>query len=87
MEAIAKGLYTSRSVSNDNHWTICPDFYTSVALNPLLLLYKEPIPILATFSAKYRRGNISASGKNFRSRTVEEFVRSIGQVPAAMGAK
>ena len=86
-EAIAEGLYASRSVSTNTHWTIWSDLCANVALNPILLLHKEPIPILTTFSAKYHRGDISASHKNICPCTVEDAVCSIGQALSVMGAK
>ena len=64
MEAIAKGLSASRSASADTYWTIWSALCANVALKPLLLTYMDLILILATFSAKYRCGDISASGKN-----------------------
>ena len=56
-------------------------------LNLIILLYREPILILSTFTAKYRRVKISARGKNVCSRRVEDNVRSIGQVLTVMGSK
>ena len=67
-EAISEGLSDSRSASAYTHWKIWSTLCTNATLNPLLLLYKDPILILATFAAEYRHGNISASGKNFCSR-------------------
>ena len=64
MAEIAEGLYASRAGSTDTHLTIWSDFCAKVALNALLLPYKDPIPIITTFAAKYRRGDISASDKN-----------------------
>ena len=86
MEAIAEGISTSISASSNTHWAIWSAFWANVALEPLLLSYKYPIPILATFATNYRRGNISASGNSVRSFTVEDSVRSIGQVIYAMMA-
>ena len=86
-EDITKGLSTSRVASSNNHWTLWPTFCANVALDPLLLLYKDPIPILATFAAEYRCGDISASGKNAHYCTVEDAVRYIGQALTVMGSK
>ena len=58
-EAITNGLSASRAASANTHWAIWSAFCTRVALDPLILLYKEPIPILVKFAAKYRRGDIS----------------------------
>ena len=84
-EVIVKGLYDSRSASSNTHWTLWSAFCANVTLNPVLLLYKDPIPILATFSAKYHHGNISASGKKVHFLTVEEAFHFIGQALDVMG--
>ena len=86
-EAIANGLSDSRPTSTNNHWTIWSAFCANMASDPLLLSYKDPIPILATFSADYRCGDISANSKNVCSHIVEDAFRSIGQTLAKMGAK
>ena len=47
---------------------------------------KDLIPILETSSVKYRCGDISSSGKNVCSQTMENIIHSIGQALDAMGA-
>ena len=86
-EAIFEGLYTSKAASADTHWTILSALCANVALKPLIMSYKDPIPFLATFAVEYRCGNISASGKNLFSCILEDAVLSIGQALAAMGDK
>ena len=85
-DKVAEGLTASRSAAADTHWTIWNDFCVAVALDPLLISYADPVPILNTFAQEYRDGTISASGKKVRSRTVEDAIRSIGQALSAMGA-
>ena len=58
-----------------------------MALNPLLVAYKDPAPILNAFDRDYQTGNITPYSHGVRSRTVEDSVRSIGQVIAMLGAK
>ena len=86
-EAIFEGLYTSKSASADTHWTILSALCANVALKPLIMSYKDPIPFLATFAVEYRCGNISARGKNTHYCTVEDAVRYIGQALTVMGSK
>ena len=54
-------------------------------LNPLLIGYKDPVPILNIFARDYRTGDITPTSSPVRSRTAEDAVRSIGQVLAALG--
>ena len=58
-----------------------------MALDPLLVAYKEPVPILNAFAKDYRTGNIAPNRRAVRSRTVEDDVRSIGQEITDLGAK
>ena len=51
-EATVEGLSASRSASTDTHWTIWSTFCANVALTPLLLSYRDHIPILSTFTAE-----------------------------------
>ena len=87
MKSIAEGLSASRADPGNTHWTIWSALCTNVDIDPLLLSYKDRIPILATFAAKYFCRDISASGKNFCYRMVEDSACSIGQELAAIGAK
>ena len=58
-----------------------------MALDPLLVAYKEPLPILNAFTRDYRTGNITPNSRAVRSRKVEDAVRSIGQAIAMLGDK
>ena len=84
---VAEGLTASRTASADTHWAQWHTFCVRVALDPLLVSYRDPVPILNTFAREYRTGRISASGAAVRSRTVEDAVRSVGQTLAALGAR
>ena len=57
-----------------------------MALDPLLVAYQDPVPILNAFTRDYRTGNIAPQSHGVRSKTVEDAVRSIGQVIAMLGA-
>ena len=84
-EDIAKGLSTGRACSADGHWTNWANFCSRVALDPLLIGYKEHVPILNIFARDYRTGDITTTSSPVRSRTAEDAVQSIGQVLAALG--
>ena len=56
-------------------------------LDPLLVAYQDPVPILNAFARDYQNGNIAPDSRGVRSRTVEDAVRSIGQAIAMLGAK
>ena len=76
-EDIAKGLSTGRACTADGHWTKWSNFCSRVAFDPLLIGYKDPVPILNIFAQDYSTGDITP--------TTEDVVRSIGQALVALG--
>ena len=56
-----------------------------MALDPLLIGYKYPVPILNIFARNYRTGDITPTSSPVRSRMAEDVVRSIGQALASLG--
>ena len=56
-----------------------------MAFDPLLVLYRDPFPILNAFARQYRTGYIVPSCCQLKLRTVEDAIRLIGQLLAAMG--
>ena len=86
-EDISKGLSTGQATAADGHWTKWTDLCARVALNPLLVAYQGPVPILNGFARDYRTGAIAPGSRGVRSRMVEDVERSIGQAIAMLGAK
>ena len=69
---ILEGLSTGQATAADGHWTIWTYFCARVDLDPLLVAYQDPVPILNTFSQDYRTGNIAPDSRGVRSITVED---------------
>ena len=86
-EDIREGFSVCRATAVDSHWTKWSYFCAKVALDPLLVAYKDPVPILNAFAWDYQTGNIVPNSRGVQSRTVEGAVRLIGQAIAMMGAK
>ena len=84
-EDIAEGLSTGRACAAGGHWTKWANFCSRVALDPLLIGYKEPVPILNIFAREYRTGDINPTSSPVQSRTADDAVRSIGQSITALG--
>ena len=72
MEDISEGLSTGRATTADGHWTKWNYFCARVDLDPLLIAYQDPVPILNAFTWDYRTGSIAPGSRSVRSRTVEE---------------
>ena len=58
-----------------------------MALDPLRIAYKDPVPILNALARDYRTGNIVPNIRAVQSRTAEDAIRSIGQAIAMLVAK
>jgi hypothetical protein len=83
---VASGVVSSRSAAATHHWTTWCDYCTSLGLDPTLQEHENPVPFLQVFMYRYRTGGIAPSGRQVRSRTVEDAVRSVGQTFASVGA-
>ena len=55
-----------------------------VNLNPLIILYMDPVPIFNTFTSQYRTGVLTPIRRQVLSCTVEDAVRKIGQALVIM---
>ena len=86
-EGIREGFSVVRSTAADGHWTKWAYFCTRVALDPLIVAYKDPVPILNAFARDYRTGNIAPNSRAVQSRMVEDAVRLIGQAITELGEK
>ena len=76
-----------RTRAANTHWQLWVDFCTSLAVHPLLADIADPIALQQVFLHRYRTGAIAPSGRQVRSRTVEDALRSVAQTFAALGAK
>ena len=86
-EDIREGFSVVRATAADGHCNKWAYFCASVALNHLLVAYKDPVPILNDFARYYRTENITTKIRAVQSRTVEDAVRLIGKAIAMLGAK
>ena len=84
-EDTQEGFSTGRATAADGHWTKWTYFCARVALDPLLVTYQYPVPILNAFARDYRTGNIAPDSRGVQSRTVEDTIQLIGQAIAMLG--
>ena len=66
-EDIAEGLSTGQACAADGHWTKWANFCSRVALNPLLISDKDPVPILNMLAQDYRTGDITPTSSPVQS--------------------
>ena len=81
-----QGVTAQRSAADDGMWDVWSDFCTQMGFNALLHQYEDPIPILQVFARLLRTGTLAPSKKPIRKRTVESYLRAIGQTHTALGA-
>ena len=83
---IAKGLSASQTAATNEKCTKWAEFCQDLDLNPLLILHRDPVHILNTFARHYWTLSLAPSIRHILSHTVGDYIRSIVQVLAAMGA-
>ena len=80
------GVSSGRTASANTHWKAWDSFTTELGLDPLLQAIEDKVPIIQVFGRRVRTGELAANKSAVKSRTVEDYVRSIGQAYLAMGA-
>ena len=84
IEDIQEKFSVDQATAANVHWTKWAYFCARVSLKPLLAAYKEPAPILKSFTRDYRTGNTTPKSRGVQSRTVEDvFRRSAEVIPEA----
>ena len=86
-EAVRAGVIPSRARAADLHWNRWASFCISLHIDPLLEGVHDTIEILQVFAHRYRSGQIAPSGRQVKSRTVEDSLRAVGQTFTSVGAK
>ena len=56
-------MSVGQATAADGHWNKWAYFCARVALDPLLVAYKDPVPILNAFTRDYRTGNIAPNSR------------------------
>ena len=85
MLEVSAGISPSRTTAADSPWITWALLCQQVALNPLLCFYTERVPIIDKFAREYRIVDIAPNHKPIRYCTVDNSLRSTGQVLSEMG--
>jgi hypothetical protein len=75
-----------RATAQDGHWDTWCEFCREFNLEPTLADLPDPVPILQVFATRLRDGRIAPSKNSIRSRSVEDYVRTVGQEIASLGS-
>jgi hypothetical protein len=72
---------------SDSHWSIWTWFLDNLDLDdPYLTDFADPVPLLQVFAHHLPTGVLAPSGDPLRSCSVEDYIRSVGQEIASVGA-
>ena len=83
---VRAGVVSSRAKAALGHWALWRNFCANHGLDPTLQEYSDPVPFLQVFMRRYRVGTIAPKGRQVRSRTVEDAIRSVGQTFSSVGS-
>ena len=83
---VRAGVNEEYADRKDWHWDIWETYYAKTHLDPFLLNIKDPIPYLEIFGQRLRDSRLAPSGWQIRSATVSDYLTSVGQRFANLGA-
>lgn len=79
-------VVSGRANASTSHWHVWQGYCGELGISPWLTDIEDPIPILQVFAQRLRTGKLATRGYPIRSRSVEDYLRSIGQTFARLGA-
>jgi hypothetical protein len=83
---VAAGVHSSCVTTDRTSWKVWSTFCTSLHLDPSLAGVSDKIPILQMFAHQVRTSLLSAYGRHVCKQTVEQYLRSVAQIFASVGA-
>ena len=81
------GVATSRQRADLTNWSIWSTFCADLGVPSDLAYISDPIPLLQIFAHRVRAGVLAAKGRRIKKRSVEQYLRSVGQIFAILGAQ
>jgi hypothetical protein len=85
-DKVAAGVNSSRASTDRTNWRQWCAFCLNPPLDPSLDGVQDPIPLLQMFAHQVRIGQLAANGRPVHKRTVEQYLRSVAQIFASVGA-
>jgi hypothetical protein len=82
---VSLALCRSRQGGHKTAVNVWESFCNSMAIDPTLSTYADPIPALQLFAHRYRTGAIAPGGAQVRGKTVGDAVRAVGQAFSSLG--
>ena len=85
-EAVHRGVVPSTRRKMHSHWGVWTTFCGSLGIPPALEGIRDPVPLLQLFAHRIRTGEYALKGDRIRKRSVEQYLRSVGQAFSCVGA-
>jgi hypothetical protein len=82
---VSSGVSTGRASSSNTHWRQWDSFTTEMGLDSLLQAVEDKVQILQVFGRRVRTGKLAAGHAAVKSRSVEDYLRSVGQTFLQLG--
>ena len=82
---VKAGVSSGRARSSCGHWRQWQKYTDMLAVDPFLETVVDKVPILQVFARRLRTGELSPSRNTLRSRSVEDYIRSVGQAFLELG--
>ena len=86
-ETLKHGVSPSYARKANSQWTVWLCFCASIQLDPHLQNITNPIPFLQIYAHRVCTGELATNGLQIKKRSVEQYLRSVGQKLAGLGAK
>ena len=85
-KAVTAGISTGYENSISSQWSVWLGFCAGIGLDPHFENVSDPIPFLQIFAHRVRTGDIATQGSPIRKRSVEQYIRAVGQGNTSVGA-
>ena len=85
-QEVQYGVTSKRSATEDNMWDVWTTYCHHLGVDPLLSDTPDPVPILQVYARRLRTGVLSPSKSKIRKRSVEAYLRNVGQTLQALGS-
>jgi hypothetical protein len=84
-QTVLQGISPGQATHTATAWDKWIEFTSDLGLDPFLQAWPDKIPFLQVFAQQVRTGELSASGNPLRARSVEDYVRMVGQMYLHVG--
>ena len=81
-----RGISAGRSAAGNTQWDKWVLYTTHMGLDPFLTTIKDKVPILQVFLRRVRFGKLSAQGRQIKSRSAEDYLRTVAQTYLTLGS-